>query len=74
MGRVTPAQITRGFVEAREGAEALELELERPERLDGRGDGQAQLVQVAVPDVAQERQGDVKRQGATSTGIPGPRG
>ena len=42
------------------------------ERLDGRGDGQAELIQVAVPDVSQERQGDMVRWSLPSIGIREP--
>ena len=52
---------------AREGAEALHLQLEPAERLGGRGHRQAELVEVAVVHVAQERQRDVEGLAALST-------
>src|SRR5262249_53937189 len=46
---------------ARERAEALGLQLEPAKRLDGRGHRHAKLVQIAVMDIAHERERDVQR-------------
>ena len=63
-----------GLLRAREGTDALQLQLEPFERLGGRGDGPAQFVQIAVSDVAQERQSEVEWGIAPtigSQGLPG---